>query len=266
MTSRHDWKTSISSSISELTDKRMEDMTQNGIHHIELKGGHPEAFDELKKNSKQFTKRWSDAGIIPWSMHLPYSLGRLDPAGLEASVRDSFVGLQSDFLKMAGEIGIKIAVVHPSGEPYREDEREERLKCAVDSLWRLNEVAKAEGIKLGIENLPRTCICRDCNEIIRVGKEIPDAYFTFDSNHSLIDPNSQIIKAMGNRIVALHISDCDFTDEQHMFPGNGENNWAEVMTCLEQADYSGTWNYEIWGSDGFPGRRFRENREWLLGL
>jgi sugar phosphate isomerase/epimerase len=40
------------------------------------------------------------------------------------------------------------------------------------------------------------------------------------------------------------MSDYDFLDEKHYFPGNGLIDWKEVVELLEEAGYEGPFLYE----------------------
>lgn len=265
MTNRRDWQTSVSVALGAFNRERLEDLAKNQIRCIELTDGNLEHYNSYKQNAKGFFALAAEHSVKIRSVHLPFvPFNLIDPASTTPSVRNNFLEKQSEILKLSADCGAEIAVVHPSGEPYSEETRGENLKLAIDSISRLNEVAKASGIKLAVENLPRTCICRDCREIEAFAAAVPEVSFVFDSNHSLIDSNAQVIKAMGSRIVALHISDYEFIDEMHLLPGCGKVNWDEIMTCLEQVGYSGTWNYEIRNSADLPAKTFRENHLKLL--
>jgi signal peptidase I len=67
-----------------------------------------------------------------------------------------------------------------------------------------------------------------------------------------------------HRVVTTHVSDYDFIDERHLFPGEGKNNWQEILTALENAGYEGTWNYEIKNSNSFAGSVYKDNHNRLL--
>jgi len=241
----------------------MEEFQNNGIRFMELTGCRTDEFDGFEIRSKEIFKTASDFGVTIRSVHLPF-YPTIDPASEIESRRKLFVDMQSELIKICADRGAQIAVVHPSSEPYTEEKRAKNLEFAIDSLGNINEVAKANGIKLAVENLPRSCIARDCIEIRKISEALPDAYFCFDSNHSLIDSNLDIITAMGSRIIATHISDYEFIDEMHLFPGEGKCRWQDIMKKLEEVGYSGTWNYEIKDCSSVPAGKFRNNFENLL--
>ena len=117
---------------------------------------------------------------------------------------------------------------------------------------------------MAVENLPRTCIGRDCHDMKAILDAVPKAYACFDCNHSLKDSNVDLIKTMGSRIIATHVSDYDFINERHWFPGKGKNDWEGIMSALEEVDYCGTWNYEIGQSGTYVAEVFKSNHNDLL--
>ncbi len=265
MTSRHDWATSATVFTRHFCEERMIDFEKNGIRFMELTEVGVKDFVNFAERSKELFGTAAAHGVHIRSVHLPFApFDVIEPASTDPALRRSFVEWQSEIIRVSADRGAQIAVVHPSGEPYDEATREENLKCAIDSLAQITDVANEAGIKLAIENLPRTCIGRDCREMAAIGEAIPGAYFAFDANHSLTDANVDMIKTMGERIVALHISDYDFVDEQHLFPGQGKNPWQAILAALEEVNYSGTWNYEIKNAQFFPAQVFVRNHHHLL--
>ena len=81
--------------------------------------------------------------------------------------------------------------------------------------------------------------------MVAVLDAIPDLRVCFDSNHCLLQTNPEYIRACGNKIVTLHISDYDFINERHILPGDGMNYWDNILTALEESDYNGVFNYEL---------------------
>ncbi len=265
MNSENRFPISISVNPGEPIPQRMAELEKNGVKYMELSSGLLEGYENFSEKSVEIFKTAAQHGVTIRSVHLPFCpFELLDPASTDASVRKSFLNLQSEILKVSAERGVGILVVHPSGEPYEEKSRAENLKYSIESLGALNEVAKAAGVRLAVENLPRTCMCRDCKEIEMVAKALPDISFCFDTNHSLIDQNIDIMKTMGSRIIAIHVSDYDRVNERHLFPGHGVNDWEQIINALISVGYSGTWNYEIKDSEKLPISDFVKNYQMLF--
>lgn len=122
------------------------------------------------------------------SVHLPFfPFEEIDPADRDVSKRENFVRTQTKILQAAAAAGIGIAVVHPSAEPYSNAEREERLGYAIESLRALQKAAAVCGMRLAIENLPRTCMGRDIKEMVRILNAVEETGYTGTWNYEVVN-------------------------------------------------------------------------------
>ena len=248
MTNRKDWLPACSTSWNKPCRAMYESLTAVGIHHVELCGKTPAFWEELDfvHNAKDVVADMQRYGIAPSSMHLPFSPSAImDPTDADSEKRDAIVRLDSELLKAAADAGIPIAVIHPSCEPYRGAERGERMKYSVDTLHRIADDALSCGIRLAVENLPRTCLGNIHEEMQLILNEIPSLCACFDMNHSLRQPNPDFIRALGSRIITVHASDYDMIDERHLLPFLGRNDWSAIMQALEDVNYSGFFTFEV---------------------
>lgn len=208
--------------------------------------------------------------VTVWSLHLPFGAGYYDISCEDAEKRQNAVKKYSRLVEYAAEIGAKIAVVHPSFEPIEDSFREERLRLSVDSLRILSCTAKKCGIRLAVENLPRTCLGRTSDEIMRLISADDSLGVCFDVNHLLIESHRDFVSAVGNRIITVHISDYDFINERHLLPGRGKIDWKELIGLLKDAGYRGPFMNEVRGrleteKNDYPTYEeiFNTNREML---
>lgn len=185
-------------------------------------------------------------GVFVRSFHLPfYPFEHNNLASLDAAVRKETVGMHAEYLRRLSEAGIRYAVVHPSGEPNDPADRADMLKACAESLNALAEQAKKQSVTLCVENLPRTCIGRDGEEMRFLTDSHPDLRVCFDVNHLLTESHADFIRQTGDRIASLHISDYDFRDEKHWLPGEGGIDWAALVDLLTGAGYAGPFLYEV---------------------
>ena len=185
-------------------------------------------------------------GVFVRSFHLPfYPFEHNNLASLDAAVRKETVGMHAEYLRRLSEAGIRYAVVHPSGEPNDPADRADMLKACAESLNALAEQAKKQSVTLCVENLPRTCIGRDSEEMCFLTDSHPDLRVCFDVNHLLTESHADFIRAVGGKIVSLHLSDYDFADEKHWLPGEGSIRWNELIELLRQTGYAGPLLYEV---------------------
>ena len=185
-------------------------------------------------------------GVPVRSFHLPfYPFEHNNLASLDPAVRKETLELHGSFVRRMSEARIPFAVVHPSGEPNREEDRPDMLNACAESLYALAETAKPYGVTVCVENLPRTCIGRDGSEIRFLADSHPDLRICFDVNHLLTESHEAFVRAVGEKIASVHLSDYDFQDEKHWLPGEGGIDWNELVDLLIGAGYDGPFLYEV---------------------
>lgn len=199
-----------------------------------------------------------DAGVGLWSYHLPFlPFSEINIASLDSDLREKSINICMELIKKASDIGIKIAVIHPSGEPNAVEEREEMLKVGAEALATLQENASKYGVTVAVEDLPRSCLGNHSSDIKKLISLNDNLRVCFDTNHLLIQKNSDFIKDVGSKIITLHVSDYDFRNEQHWLPYEGKVDWVELVTMLEDVGYSGPFLYEL----GLTPGKFIERRD-----
>ena len=266
MTSRTSWPLALSVGPGAMNADTFRELAEAGILQLELSSGAIAPFYDIldfPHKAKDIAALARENGVTVSSVHLPFGpFSEIDPASPDPAVRRTIVRIQSELIGAAGEAGIGMAIIHPSGEPYREEERPERIACAVDVIGELTGIAKAAGVTLCLENLPRTCLCRTSDEMLIFLDAIPDLRVVFDTNHSLKEDNVHYIRAVGDKIVTLHVSDYDFVDEKHWLPMQGKNDWPAILRALEEVGYSGRFLYE--SGAGRPWHEIADNYRTLL--
>ncbi|MBP5230955.1 MAG: sugar phosphate isomerase/epimerase [Clostridia bacterium] len=217
--------------------------SENGIGVMEISLS-PDLSDALNlKETASFSKKY---GIRIRSFHLPfYPFEGNNLASLDPEVRKRTVSEQSERIRRISEAGIPFAVVHPSGEPNPRERRAEMLKACFESLSELSGVAAAAGVTLAVENLPRTCIGNNSEEIKFLLEAGPSLCCCFDTNHLLCEDPLSFIRNVGTRIRAMHVSDYDGIDEKHWLPYEGKTDWISLVNAMEEAGYDGPFLYEV---------------------
>lgn len=270
MSDYRSWKTALSTSKTDI-DTLMR-CANCGIQAIELSVGWQHCgdidWDGLRENAKA-------AGIELWSYHLPFA-DSLNIAATDECERERVVAHQCGLIKKAADIGIRRFIIHPSAEPIPDAalynnpgwlaernmsqaeiaeyaarlEGMDRNKCmaaAKKSLAELAEYAARFDAIICVEDLPRTCLGHTVEEMLELTDADDRLRVCFDVNHLLTDYGStheEFVEKLGDLIVTTHMSDYDFIDEKHFFPGCGMLNWKHVVECLEKADYTGPFLYE----------------------
>ena len=263
---RNTWPLALSVRPESLNQVSLAALADAGIYQVELSSGKIEPFYSLldfPHRSKEIVQLAAQADVKISSVHLPFGpFAKIDPASPNREVRKHFLEVQTELLEAASRAEIGRAIVHPSGEPYEETERKDRLANAIETIGLLCRRASDLGITLCLENLPRTCLCRTSDEMLLFLQAIPELKVVFDTNHSLKEENVHYIRTVGDRIASLHISDYDFIDEKHWLPGEGMNPWKDILSVLEEVGYTGRFLYEVKSDYSFS--QVAENYRWMM--
>lgn len=218
-----------------------------GIEAVELSLG-ALCLDDAYR-ALDFKKIAADAraeGVEPWSLHLPFSpFEEVNIASLDEGIRKRTVTGLEEVVRRTGDAGISLAVIHPSAEPNEEKDRPRHIEVAKESLLRLATVGKENGVTLAVEDLPRTCIGNCSKEIGELISVDPTLRVCFDTNHLLFEDPVDFIRALGDKIVTVHVSDYDFINERHWLPGEGKADFYAIRAALDEVGYLGPWLYEI---------------------
>ncbi len=247
--------------IDNITPEKMSYAKSVGIDYIEVstKGliGNERSFrlsdDEIRERMKKIRQATEAAGIKIWSVHMPY--GRdIDLSLLNEAERKQVVAFHRKLLDFCRILQPKIILFHPSfylGLNEREARKEQLIKSAIE----LNETVKKMGATLVIENMlgyelkkdqdRENPLCRTVEETVEIMGRLPETIFSaVDMNH--ITEPEKLIRALGNRLKSVHVSDGNGKKECHYLPGSegGQNNWNEILAALNEANYEGPFMFE----------------------
>ncbi len=219
-----------------------------GIHIAELAVGAGD-FDRLRlyDEPQAFAEAAEKAGVKIRSVHIPF--GRPFDNSVGPECFGDVAAATERFIDTAAALGAEIAVIHPGAEPNEPEERTAKLIRCRDALRRFGAHAAAKGLKLAVENLPRTCL-GNCPDDMLYLTDDPTLWVCFDTNHSLLQTNAEFLAALakgGARIATVHVSDYDFVDEKHRLCGaeGCVNDWDAIVDGLEACGYTGPMVYEV---------------------
>lgn len=208
---------------------------------------------EMTEKVKQAKKVADDAGIEIWSVHMPFG-EEIDISLADENQRRKVVNLHTRVLEFCRILQPKVILFHPSWYLHL-NERELRKSRMIESALELNKKVKDINAIMVIENMlgPKLQkdsvyerpLCRSVEETKEIMGRLPDdIYSAIDMNH--IKNPQNLIRAMGSRLKSVHIADGNGEKESHYFPcsGQGENNWTDILSALEEAHYTGPFMYE----------------------
>ena len=189
------------------------------------------------------------AGVDVRSFHLPFYLapedGPVDPASLDEDIRRRTAEIHARYVRTAASMGARLTIVHACLEQPEEPRRAERIARAKESLVALADVAESEGLTVCVEDLPRTCLGNTAEELADIVSCDGRLRVCFDVNHLLLGSHADFLRLLGPKIVATHISDYDFVNERHWFPGEGKIDWRALADGLDAIGYAGAFTYEL---------------------
>jgi sugar phosphate isomerase/epimerase len=236
------------------------------IYNIELAGD----CYEILQSDRQFKilkKELTQSKIKLNSIHVPFCITgeHLDISHPDAKKRDRIVSAALLCLERLAELKGKFLVIHPSHEPISYSSREERLKICVEGLLVLKDnLSKYNDIKVAVENLPRTFLTTNHEEMLKILEKVNSSDFgiCLDTNHCSKENLLTTIKIFGPNILTTHISDHNGTEDCHLLPGKGIINWIDCIDTFNFIRYKGVFVYEI-----YPDRNnFSSDSETILKI
>lgn len=230
-----------SSQLAKTSDFFME-LKENGIQWSEISMAFTPYDDP--RHTQLLAQRLLNEGMKLWSIHVPFG-APFDIASPDEAVRTHAVELICPFLTVAKELGVGRAVVHPSWEPIADDARAAHIAAFKRSLPALCDAAEAAGVTLCIENIPRSCLAHTSSEMLDMLSADARARICLDTNHMLLEEAHVFAKAVADKVVTLHISDYDMTNEKHWLPGEGIADFRQLFAALREAGYDGVYMMEL---------------------
>ncbi len=226
-------------------EKMFADYKTNDIPCMEIAFGQYE--DSVNLDFKEYKRLADKYGINLYSYHLPFApFTTLNPADKDETVRSFTVNYFKALMSKAkNDADISLFIIHPSGEPIEDSERDTALNQAKKSLYELSVFAENNNMTLAVENLPRTCLGRSSDDMYELLSIHPALKMCFDINHAGCESSVDIIKRFADKIVTLHVSDYMGNDECHLLPLEGIVDWKGVINALKEANYSGAFLYEV---------------------
>ncbi len=232
----------LSSCGKRLDRQLFEEYKNAGIEAMELSVGNKDACDSF--DVKSVVPLAKEFGIELWSYHLPF--GPFEVLDISNPITAEFsVEYYKTLMTSARECGVKVFVIHPSGEPIEKSDRRVRMERAKESLGKLAEYGDSIDAVIAVEDLPRTCLGNSSAEILELIGVHNSLKVCFDTNHLLGEDNVDFINNIGSKIITTHVSDYDFVDEKHWLSGEGKVDWSALYSALNKVGYNGPWLYEL---------------------
>ena len=217
-----------------------------------LKNDHPLAGTDYLKFARNLRQVGLDNGIICNQSHAPF------PTRC-AQIRSYY----KRAIECTAEAGGKICIIHPDNNKSAEENAEIYLE--------LLPFAKEHDIKIATENMFNWdnekdmavfAACATPESFNAHLDAVNDEYFTacLDIGHAemdAIETNAPLmIRALGDRLSALHIHDNDKRHDSHQIPFSMNINFDEVVAALKDINYKGYFTLE---ADSYLKAYIKEN-------
>ncbi len=214
-----------------------------GIRYIELTP-HDDDYRKIFADAARIRKMAEDAGVEIRSLHLPFGDAELNFCAPDEQKREETMRVQSEMIRGAHALGAKYAIAH-GGIPRPQSERKKHLEIARENIAALQKEASALGMHVCVESLLPSCIGRNSKELLYILSAHPDLRACFDPNHLFAESHEALLRAVGEKVAAVHFSDYDGLDERHWMPGEGVIDWQAIVKTLAEVGYEGPLLYEV---------------------
>ncbi len=205
-----------------------------------IKSNHPLAGNEYLKFARKLKQIGLDNGIVCNQSHAPF------PSNC-AEVRAYY----KRAIECTAEAGGKICVIHPDNDKLAEENAEMYME--------LLPFAKEHNVKIATENMwnwdnekghSSFAACATPESFNAHLDAVNDKYFTacLDIGHAEMKGSNtnavEMIKALGDRLSALHIHDNDCWHDSHQIPFSMNIDFNEVVAALKEINYKGYFTLE----------------------
>lgn len=231
----------------DMTHPDLQAMKENGIDYLEVdwKYATHTPLEKIEAWAKGIRERTRKNKVKVWSVHIPFG-GAYDISQTDETARQEALRLNIQDMEMSARIlKPECFIVHPSAEPIADDARNARIVASRKSLVELAAKAKKLGVKMMVENLPRTCLGNTSTELLQLLEGLENTAICFDVNHLLIESQKQFVKNTAGRIGTTHMSDYDRINERHWLVDTGVIDWDELLNDLVATGYKGPFIYEV---------------------
>lgn len=211
-----------------------------GAHGVEI-GTPPRHFDPWSETQVSELAHGLEAnGLQAISVHAPFGSG-LDLADAHVDRRQSAIDAALTAARALKRCGGRLVIVHPSDLRRDEHDARSRLRHAADSLAELADRCAADGMTLVLETPLPHLIGGHPDEFALLLDGLPaSAGACFDTGHTFLGGHwRRFVAAAGHRLRHVHASDNRGSWDDHLPPGAGLIDWADIARSLDEVGFDG---------------------------
>jgi sugar phosphate isomerase/epimerase len=222
----------------------LEGLTRAGAEAIEIFAfrGHFD-YAQRRQHVLEIAGWFRDSGAQLNSVHSPfynsYDWGRRDVAPLNIAEKDRKGRIEAmDEIKRAIEVAehvpYRYLVQHVGISNEEFDER--KFEAAMTSIEHLRAFAKPLGVKVLLENIPNELSTPERLVELLQTSHFDDVGVCFDVGHAhIMGDVESAFTILKHYIRSTHVHDNKKDKDAHLWPGEGNIDWAETMKLLGSA-------------------------------
>jgi sugar phosphate isomerase/epimerase len=238
-----------------------------GITGVEL-GTPPRHFDPWQGDQVETVGRaLRDLSIEAVSIHAPFG-ATLDLADPNPHHRHAAIGAILIAASAIKRLGGRLIVVHPSDIVRHGHDVDARLADAARSLTLLAENCRHSGLTLVVESpLPHLIGGHPDEFRWLLGRLEPSVRVCLDTGHTTLGNGWRaFMNVAADRLAHVHANDNHGHWDDHLPPGDGRIDWAEVRASLEAIEFSGWIMLELHCPAADPGAYFARAMQRSMSL
>jgi len=215
-------------------------LQRSGAAGIEV-GTPPRHFDPWQPDQvTTLAERLTAAGLTAVSIHAPFG-GLLDLADPNPHHRHAAVGAILTAADGIKRLGGRLVVVHPSDIPRNGHDVQARLENIGSCLALLADNCRQEALTLVIESPLPHLIGGHPDEFAWLLRRVGDsARVCLDTGHTALGRNwHRFLEVADSRVIHVHAHDNHGRWDDHLPPGDGAIDWADIRRTLEAVDFDG---------------------------
>jgi sugar phosphate isomerase/epimerase len=194
---------------------------------------------------EQIAKWLRDFGLELNDLHASAGVEKAWVSPLEYE-RLAGVELVQNRIDMTARLSSDVIVMHIRREPEDREENSLFWTQVQRSLDAIEPYARARGVRIAIENLYPDSFGTIEKILSRYGSDYVG--LCYDSGHGNLDICSDgldHLEKLNDRLISMHLSDNDGTDDQHNLLFSGKVDWERLAGMIAESSYSKCVNMEI---------------------
>lgn len=212
----------------------------SGAHGFEL-GTPPRHFDPWREEQiETLGRHLANSSLAVVSIHAPFG-GSLDLGDPNPNHRHGAIGAILAAASAISRLGGHLVIVHPTDLERHGRDVDARLADAAHSIAVLSENCRHAGLTLAIETPLPHLIGGHPDEFAWLLKHVDGSVrVCLDTGHTALGRSwHRFLEVADGRLAHVHASDNRGKNDDHLPPGEGSIDWADISRTLQAVDYAG---------------------------